>query len=471
MYTKEQLEALPLLLRKEGERLERGCAKREALAEVKASLSSKRRILEGLKRAGSSVEKTLAEKALKELEFAESCLAKKEGDLLHSKAVNEIDQLNMEVFLKYLSAPETDLRVRVVLKAIEVDFEATVPYMKERLSSEKELHVCSALVKAIAWLSLGSELEFLSNYISHEDPRVRANTIEGLGHCSSEVKDSLFIAMLGDPHHRVALNASIALQEKDASLLAETLEELWQSKNVNARKAVVWASAKHLPWEVGKAHLAKALQDSHVDVRLKALESLPSLADPDLVDQLVSLLREARESKDSWYEALRETLFKWQACSDGEIRTLVEEAVSETLMLERGIAPKDEGKKSVSKVENEKASIAPAKSRLRAPKKNAQKDKKKRTLWTRLSGRVVEGVRKNPLSNVTIRLANSGSQELSDRNGRFCFERIEANKVHVFICEKTGWPNTSFRYRASGQRDQRVIIRMRSRGRVAERRK
>jgi hypothetical protein len=93
-----------------------------------------------------------------------------------------------------------------------------------------------------------------------------------------------------------------------------------------------------------------------------------------------------------------------------------------------------------------------------------RKIKKKRKLYIHLSGRIVEGVKKDPVKGVTIRLANTGIQEQSDRHGRFCFDRLEANKVHIFVCEKIAWPTTTFRLRVSGQRDQRTIIRMRSQG-------
>jgi hypothetical protein len=102
------------------------------------------------------------------------------------------------------------------------------------------------------------------------------------------------------------------------------------------------------------------------------------------------------------------------------------------------------------------------KKKLRAPA--VRKIKKKRKLYIRLAGRVVEGVRKDPVKVVTIRLANSGIQELTDRHGRFCFDRLEGNKVHIFVCEKSGWPTTTFRLRVTSQREQRTIIRMRSRG-------
>ncbi len=467
MFTEEQLRAMPTEMAKERERIARVRPDHHSLAELRSSLESKKQMLEGIMETGSIQEQALAHVAYEAVEETEEAITLREHDADLELARKEIDNLNMEVFLKYICSKEAELRTRVVLKAADVDFEATIPYLKERLAVEDDMHVFSALVKAIGLLGRDDEMGFIAEYLSHSDARVRANAVEGMRLCDKPTRFNLFAAMMGDENHRVRLNAAIALRREDPTALPDILEELWDDENPMARRSVLWAAKTHLEAEEARAHYLRGLEDEHIEVRLQSLDCLGDCHDLEVVQKIVSLL-EAQNEVDDWSKALRQRIFALQATTDGELRTFVAAAVERLL----SSTPKEEEPEEAEAEElledtpaEEEEPKGVGRHKLRPPKNDGEQEKKERVIYVRLAGRVVHGVKKDALKHVTIRLSNTGFQEMSDRHGRFCFERLEANKVHIFVCEKTGWPNTTFRYRTSGQRDQRVIIRMRSPGR------
>ena len=465
MFSEEQLRTMPEEMAKERERIARVRPDRESLAELRSSLASKKQMLEGLMDTGTIKEQALAHVAFEAVEETEEAITEREHDADLVQARQDIDNLNMEIFLKYICSKEPELRTRVVLKAAEVDFEATIPLLKERLVVEDDMHVFSAIVKAVGLLGRDDELPFLSEYLSHEDARVRANAIEGMNRCDKPSRFNLLAAMMGDENHRVRLNAAIGLKREDPSALPDVIDELWEAEEPEARRAIFWAAKNHLEGEEARTLYIRGLDDDHVEVRMQALERLGDCHDIEVAQKIISLL-EAATTKDEWVKALRQRLFALQASTDNELRTLVNTAVDHMLAADKE-EPTQELEAEEPEAEDEadyRMSLPKSQRKLRPPKDDGTREKKERTIWIRLAGRVVHGVKKDPLKHVTIRLSNTGFQEMTDRHGRFCFERLEANKVHIFVCEKTGWPNTTFRYRSSGQRDQRVIIRMRSRG-------
>jgi len=311
----------------------------------------------------------------------------------------------MEELLKNLASKDKDTRLLAVLDLLYEDNSDCVPVLKELLLTEKNLHVISAAVKTIGLLAADDEMELIGSYLCHKDSRVRANAVEALGGCSSDAAMNLAAAMVSDENHRVSLNAALLLGDESSDIIDSVLQDLWQSGNEVAQSGVVWAAC-NLSQEQMEKWVALGIKHKSEVVRSMAR----LVSDDDFDDSTLD-----NESAD----------------------------------------------------DNELASQS-GKKRLRAPKARKLK-KKKRKLYVRLAGRVVSGVRKEAVKHVTIRLANSGILELSDRNGRFCFERLEGNRVHVFVCEKLGWPTTTFRLRCTSQREQRTIIRMRSRGVMADR--
>lgn len=200
----------------------------------------------------------------------------------------------------------------------------------------------------------------------------------------------------------------------------------------------------------GAASLASAMVfDDHHRVRLNAALMLADDA-PHLIENLMDELWNS-DNEHAQAGVL------WAACNlpDG-IRSI---------WSARGMKHSSEAVRDMASLLTDEVDDDGGESGSKKLKSSAvRKIKKKRKLYIRLAGRIVEGVRKDPVKTVTIRLANSGVMEMSDRNGRFCFDRLEGNKVHIFVCEKTGWPTTTFRLRVTAQREQRTIIRMRPQG-------
>jgi len=461
LYGIEQLRQLPTELAAQGERLACMRADRTVLDDVRRGLATTRRILEGLMQAGTDEERFVAATAIEALQQTEAALAARTHDAALVSARAEIDNLNMEVFLQYLDAAEVELRIRAVLKAADIEFEATIPHMKRRLDEETSLHVVSAIVKAVGLLGRSDEMAFLGQYLAHEDPRVRANAIEGMARSEAAGRFNLYAAMLGDEHHRVRINAAVALRKEDPTALDDLLEELWDEPSPHAHRGAMWVAGRHTTPARAREQYLRGLASPHPDVALAALQGLGDCDCPVVAERLAVLLAADEGRDEAVRVALRERLFALQASTSDEVRAVVVPAV-ERLLGGTPVAVADvpDGTSDPAAA----GSLPPSQRRLRPPKDDGPREAPKRTMWVRLAGRIVYGVKKDPLPQVTIRLSNTGFQELSDRHGRFCFDRIEANKVHVFVCEKQGWPTTTYRYRASGERDQRILIRMRSRG-------
>jgi hypothetical protein len=335
-----------------------------------------------------------------------------------------------------------------------------VELMKKRLELEKDLHVLATLIKAIGFLGREFEIDVLREYLSHGDSRVRANTIEGLARADHDGKWNLFRAMLGDTHHRVRLNAALELEKLEPGQVERQVIDLFNNPEPVARKAALWG-AQYLEERKHHATLVAALGDGHPEVCLRALALLDGQESPRYAKGLIKLLEE-HPSGSHLHEVAKERLLGLQASTSNEVSALARRAVENSL---RSSGEDDEDEiLEVQPLElRPKGTLPPGQRKLRAPS-GPQPESKEQVIYIRLAGQVVDGRRGEGLKQATVRISSSGRQETTDRRGRFYFERLEGLKVYVFVVEKMGYPTTTFRYRASAQKDQSIKIRMRSRG-------
>jgi len=461
LFTKEQLEALPQELEALVERISRTRPHREQLDEFKEQLTTRRRILDGIVKTGNDVERALAERALAMVVVCEKRLDESVHDADLIQAREDIDNMNMDVFLEYLVSPEPELRIRAMQKAVEIEFEATVDSMKARLEVEADLHVLATMVKSIGLLAGEYELDIMRQSLAHDCPRVRANAIEGMCKTDHQNKYCLFRAMLGDPHHRVRLNAAIALEAIEPGQVEAQVIDLFNSEAPMARRAALWASSR-LEERKHIGTLVAALKDVHPDVCLHALALLKEHESVGLARTLSEFL-DIRPLGSVLYEASKERLIALQASTQNKVAAIARTAI-ENVIGARPQAPVEDNASDAAKDLRPMGTLPPGQRKLRPPKEGSAPKRKEMPVYVRLAGRVIDGRRSNGLKQATVRISSSGRQEITDNNGRFYFERLEGLNVYVFVCEKMGYPTTTFRYRASGQKDQSVVIRMRNRG-------
>lgn len=462
MYTMEQLRALPGILAAERERLGRMCFEGDAVAEVRTSLRSTRLILEGLVATGTADEVELARAALADVAGNEALLAEREADERLVQARREIDDLNMNVVHAYIADEEPELRIRVVRKAVEIDFEAVLPLLHERLDVEADRHVATTLIKSIGLLGRDGERDFVAPFLEHKNSRIRANALEGLSRCKPGFLHPHARRLLQDPHHRVRLNAALILEEAEPGLLRLEIDELMGWDEPLARAGALWAASRLSMDDALMVRLA-ALDDADPAVRIRALEGLGGCDDPEAAATLAAHFAEAEEGT-AWQLALEELLIALQGSTRSAVRDVARGAVERTMRRRRTASGEGEAVEELDEPTLEpRGTLPPSQRGLRAPT-GPPPERKSAPLLIRVAGRVVDGDKREPVKGVAVRLANTGFIEVTDRLGRFGMERLEGNRVYVFVCEKIGFPTTSYRYRASAQADQSILIRMRSRG-------
>jgi hypothetical protein len=113
--------------------------------------------------------------------------------------------------------------------------------------------------------------------LSDPDPRVRANTVEGLWGLEGEEPVRLFRRMTLDSHHRVVANALVALHmagERDEA--AVDLERMGHSSRPEFRAAAAWAMGR-LGAATFVPQLKKLAEDHEMTVRSAAVRALVAL--------------------------------------------------------------------------------------------------------------------------------------------------------------------------------------------------
>jgi hypothetical protein len=102
-----------------------------------------------------------------------------------------------------------------------------------------EGRVRSKLTLMIARLT--HDPQWLRQQLEDENPRVRANAIEGLWDVRAEGLEELLHQALRDPHHRVAANAALALHKiGDVSAVA-SMYSMLRDRQEMPRRAALWA--------------------------------------------------------------------------------------------------------------------------------------------------------------------------------------------------------------------------------------
>jgi HEAT repeat protein len=124
-----------------------------------------------------------------------------------------------------------------VLEHFEVEFVTDAcPLLLEYLPKEKHPWVISKLTKVTGILGAPYDndavLEALIPFLLHEDDRIRANTIEGIGGLQSERKTPVLVRMLMlDPSERVQEKAAIAISFGDISRAMEYIRPFLESQH------------------------------------------------------------------------------------------------------------------------------------------------------------------------------------------------------------------------------------------------
>ena len=203
-----------------------------------------------------------------------------------SLAVKHHPRTCSTVILSFLDRSDPLFRRLAVEHLAPVMGEEISDKLKNFLREEKNPFVLASAVQAVPRLSL--PLEVLEPFLTHEDSRVRANTVKAISGCTGE-KRRLIEPLLKDPVLRVQNEALKAL----SGLVPEAkLEELVQ-KRLSAPEEKIRSGmaffVADLPLSRKISILAKLLKDPETSVVACAARGLAKTRDPMAWRALVEL--------------------------------------------------------------------------------------------------------------------------------------------------------------------------------------
>ena len=126
----------------------------------------------------------------------------------------------------------TNYKERIV--AFEMAQSINTPDMlnliKSHLTEEYNQHVIAAAVKTIGIIGSKDDAEYLTDFLSHIDPRVKANTLEALILLGPNISiiEKLFL-LINDIDERVKITLAELLSKFDTDLLVDKMNELAKS--------------------------------------------------------------------------------------------------------------------------------------------------------------------------------------------------------------------------------------------------
>ncbi len=134
------------------------------------------------------------------------------------------------------SAPEQIVRVLTVLETV-----CAPPRLLAHILHLKHLEgrVRSKLTLMVGRLT--RDPQWLRQQLEDQNPRIRANAIEGLWDVRAEGLEDLLRTALHDPHHRVAANAALALHKIGDVSTVSRLYAMLRHSDEMFRRAALWA--------------------------------------------------------------------------------------------------------------------------------------------------------------------------------------------------------------------------------------
>ena len=134
------------------------------------------------------------------------------------------------------SSPDQIVRVLTVLESV-----CAPPRLLGHILHLKHLEgrVRSKLTLMVGRLT--RDPQWLRQQLEDENPRIRANAIEGLWDVRAEGLEELLRSALHDPHHRVAANAALALHKIGDVSAAASMYSLLRHSDEMFRRAALWA--------------------------------------------------------------------------------------------------------------------------------------------------------------------------------------------------------------------------------------
>ncbi len=146
-------------------------------------------------------------------------------------------------------------KIELLLSISKGELEIPVSLIVEQLKVESDLFVLSALIKGLGKLGTpGIHKNIILEFLKHDEPRIRANAIEGLELFDVDDIYSDIIPMLKDENNRVRANAAKALNKAGSEKVYHILETMVNSGKIYFLESAIFALEK-----IGNSPKLKAL--------------------------------------------------------------------------------------------------------------------------------------------------------------------------------------------------------------------
>jgi hypothetical protein len=250
--------------------------------------------------------------------------AMEEGNLFNriSVEIAEMSELDLFVLQKHLASEDHQVRLEAVSAVGELGYQGALPSLLELLAREQHLFVLSKLTKVLGQVGGAAVMGELLPYLSHEDDRVRANTIEGLESIPGDDKFIHIMPMLEDPAPRVRANALKAIKALGGERFTSMLRTMIRHPEFDHRRSALFV-LQAMQNDFGRDCLVVMLDDHHPELRGRALDLLARRTDMPTVEGLVKLIRSG--PGEATRERALEVLRTIQAAAPPEVAAAVAE--------------------------------------------------------------------------------------------------------------------------------------------------
>ncbi len=217
--------------------------------------------------AGSDPNEEIRYQARKALDQLEA--EKFEGEKISCYQTQEVDCL--------LSSEDPYARFAGLQKIFKAGKEGQSKYhslIHKALAKEGLVQLKARFILALGIYQLPEDIHYLSQYLSHKDSRIRANTIESLTNIGTEDAYRFIIPCISDPDNRVKTNVIMALKSFGGPAVYSLLNSMASDTRVWFRESAIYAYKKLKSPQALVALGEIALKDAEESVRKKALEAL-----------------------------------------------------------------------------------------------------------------------------------------------------------------------------------------------------
>ncbi|MFW5782384.1 MAG: HEAT repeat domain-containing protein, partial [Candidatus Muiribacteriaceae bacterium] len=203
--------------------------------------------------------------------------------------------------IMYGSSPSA--KIHTLKRVISLTKKKYLNNIKDMLKEEKDPFVLATLIKSIGYLGSQENLRDIIEFIKHNDPRVRSNTIESLAMLGkNRGAEQLILPLVKDSNPRVRITAAnYIMTYTDDNHVDSLIQDMSSSSNVSDRVSVLFL-IENIPSPKYFSTVKKLSDDKNRMVSEKAeslLTKLTNIEEPEVNELALLEKMEAIKEQDT----------------------------------------------------------------------------------------------------------------------------------------------------------------------------